>query len=78
MKVLSRFFGELAGLFVDDGCLAIIVLGVVAAAVIASLLSGLWGGCVLLTGSLCALCVNVIGTVRHHRFQETPTIASRI
>jgi hypothetical protein len=62
---------ELAGLFVDDGLLAIWVLGIVAAAAIASLLSGLWGGCVLLGGSLCALCVNVIGTVQHHRLQAS-------
>jgi hypothetical protein len=59
---------ELAGLFVDDGMLAIWIVGVVAAAVIASLLSGLWAGCVLLGGCLCALCVNVIGTVQQHRF----------
>jgi hypothetical protein len=62
---------ELAGLFVDDGSLAIFVLGIVAAAAIASLLSGLWGGCVLLAGSLCALCVSVIGRVRHHRSQKS-------
>lgn len=64
MKVLSRFLRELAGLFVDDGLLAILVLAIVAAAAVASLLSGLWGGCVLLAGSLCALCANVISTVR--------------
>jgi hypothetical protein len=64
VKVLSRLLRELAGLFVDDGLLAIFVLAIVAAAAIASLLSGLWGGCVLLAGSLCALCVNVISTVR--------------
>ena len=65
MTVLSRFFREFARLFVDDGLLAIFVLGIVAAAAVASLMSGLWGGCVLLGGSLCALSVNVIGTVRH-------------
>jgi hypothetical protein len=67
VTVLSGIFRELAGLFIDDGLLAIFVLGVVAAAAIASLMSGLWGGCVLLAGSLYALCVNVIGTVRRHR-----------
>jgi hypothetical protein len=67
VTVLNRMFRELAGLFVDDGLLAIFVLGVVAAGAIASLMSGLWGGCVLLAGSLCALCVSVIGTVRQHR-----------
>jgi len=70
VTALSRSLRELAGLFVDDGLLAIFVLAIVAAAAIASLLSGLWGGCVLLAGSLCALCVNVIRTVRHYRFLE--------
>jgi len=70
MSVLTKVFRNLAALFVDDGWLAILVLGVVAAAASASLLSGLWAGCVLLVGSLWALYVNVIGTVRHHRFQN--------
>lgn len=70
MTVLSKSLRELAGLFVDDGLLAIFVLAIVSAAAVASLLSGLWGGCVLLGGSLCALCVNVISTVRHYRFLE--------
>jgi hypothetical protein len=67
-----RVLRKLAGLFVDDGSLAILVLGAVAAAASASLLSGLWAGCVLLVGSLWALCVNVIGMVRHHQFQRAP------
>jgi hypothetical protein len=71
MSVLTRVFRNLAGLFIDDGWLAILVLGVVAAAAVASLMSGLWAGCVLLVGSLWALCVNVIGMVRHHRFQQS-------
>jgi hypothetical protein len=71
MSVLMRVFRNLAALFIDDGSLAILVLGVVAAAASASLLSGLWAGCVLLVGSLWALCVNVIGMVRHHRFQQS-------
>jgi hypothetical protein len=69
MSVLTRVFRELAGLFVDDGALAVRVLAVVAAAAIASLISALWGGYVLLGGSLWALCVNVIGAVRSHRSQ---------
>ena len=72
MTLLSRFFRELVRLFVDDGLLAIFVLGVVAGAAIASLLSGLWAGYVLLAGSLCALCVNVIGTVRSSRRPWAP------
>ena len=64
MNVLTRMFRNLAGLFIDDGSLAILVLAVVAAAASASLLSGLWAGCVLLVGSLWALCVSVVGAVR--------------
>jgi hypothetical protein len=67
MNVLTRMFRNLAGLFIDDGSLAILVLAVVAAAASASLLSGLWAGCVLLVGSLWALCVNVVGGVRQAR-----------
>ena len=67
MNVLTRMFRNLAGLFIDDGSLAILVVAVVAAAASASLLSGLWAGCVLLVGSLWALCVNVVGGVRRAR-----------
>ena len=67
MSVLTKVFRNLAALFIDDGWLAILVLGVVAAAASASLLSGLWAGCVLLVGSLWALCVSVIGMVRRAR-----------
>jgi hypothetical protein len=70
VKVLARLLRELAGLFVDDGLLAIFALGSVAAAAVAALLSGLWGGCVLLAGSLWALCVSVIGTVRRQEFNK--------
>jgi hypothetical protein len=59
--VFVRMFRQLAGLFVDDGLLAVFILGVVAAAAIASLLSGLWAGCVLLGGCLYALFVSVAG-----------------
>jgi hypothetical protein len=71
VRLLARALRELAGLFVDDGMLAVWVLGIVAAAAVASLLSGPWGGCVLLVGCLCALCINVIGTVQHHRLQTS-------
>jgi hypothetical protein len=66
MTALARVFRKLAGMFVDDGLLAIFVLRIVAAAAVASLMSGLWGGCVLLAGSLCALFVNVIAAVRQN------------
>jgi hypothetical protein len=72
MNVLTRVFRKLAGLFVDDGSLAIIVLGVVAAAASASLLSGLWAGGVLLVGSLWALYVNVVGMVRRTCTPDRP------
>jgi hypothetical protein len=64
VSVFTRVFRELAGLFVDDGLVAILVVRTVAAAAVASLISGLWGGCVLLAGSLWALCMSVIGTGR--------------
>ena len=64
MRVFTRVFRKLTGLFVDDGLLAIFVVRTVAAAAIASLISGLWGGCVLLAGSLWTLCISVIGTGR--------------
>jgi hypothetical protein len=64
VKALTKVFRNLAGLFVDDGLLAIFVLGTVAAAAVASLLSCLWGGAILLAGSLWALCISVIGAIR--------------
>jgi hypothetical protein len=64
VRGVARGFRALAGLFVDDGVLAIRVLGTVGAAAAASLISGLWGGWVLLAGALYALCVSVIGTAR--------------
>ena len=64
MRALTRVFRQLAGLFIDDGLLALFVLGTVAAAAVAALISSLWGGCVLLAGSLWALCFSVLGAVR--------------
>jgi hypothetical protein len=58
---------ELAGLFVDDGLLALAVLGVVAvAAIIAVLTPGvpLLSGAILLLGNLGVLLVNVIRAAR--------------
>jgi hypothetical protein len=78
VTVLARVVRELAGLFVEDGLLAIFVLGIVAAAAIASLRSGLWAGCLLLAGSLCALFVNVIVAVRRHRFQKSAECRTRV
>jgi hypothetical protein len=60
MTALIRVLRELARLFVDDGALALSVLGIVAAAAIAALASGSWAGFVLLAGSLCVLFLNVM------------------
>jgi hypothetical protein len=64
VRVFTRVFRQLAGLFVDDGLLALFVLGAVVAAAVASLISDLWGGCVLLGGCLWALCFSVLGAIR--------------
>ena len=63
MKILINLFGELAGLFVDDGLLALaIVVVVVFAASVAALAPSLpiAAGVVLLVGCLGALFGNVI------------------
>jgi hypothetical protein len=67
MTALIRVLRELARLFVDDGALALSVLGIVAAAAIAALASGSWAGFVLLAGSLCVLFLNVMSAARRHR-----------
>jgi hypothetical protein len=67
MTALIRGLRELAGLFVEDGSLALSVLGIVAAAAITALTSGSWAGFVLLTGALCVLSVNVMSAARRHR-----------
>jgi hypothetical protein len=62
MRVLTGILRELAGLFVDDGWLAIAILGVVVlAAVIAALTpaGSLAAGVVLVCGLLAVLLVNV-------------------
>jgi hypothetical protein len=64
VRLFTRVFRQLAGLIVDDGLLALFVLGTVAAAAVASLISDLWGGCVLLAGCLWALCFSVLGAIR--------------
>lgn len=61
MKLLAGIARELVGLFVDDGMLAIAILGVIAvAAIVASFVPGLTAGIVLLAGSLFALFANVM------------------
>jgi hypothetical protein len=63
MNMLRAVFGELAGLFVDDGWLALeIVAVVVFAAMTATLISSvpLVAGAVLLLGCLGVLLANVV------------------
>jgi hypothetical protein len=63
MNILRAVFGELAGLFVDDGWLALeIVAVVVFAAMTATLISSvpLVAGAVLLLGCLGVLLANVV------------------
>jgi len=64
--MMMRLLRELAGLFVDDGWLAVAILAVVALAGIVSLVPGasLAAGGVLLFGCLGALGANVIRAAR--------------
>ncbi len=63
MKMLAATLSELAGLFVDDGALAIAIVAVVALAGIAAALmpAAPWlSGCILLFGCLGVLVFNVM------------------
>lgn len=63
MRMLAGLLRELAGLFVDDGALALAILGVVAlAAIVAALMPGasLLAGAVLLFGCLGVLILNTM------------------
>jgi hypothetical protein len=66
MSVLSNVVRELAGLFVDDGWLALAILGVVAlTAIVSTLVSDpLATGVVLLVGCLGVLLANVANARR--------------
>jgi len=66
MTAVMSLLRELAGLFVDDGRLALSVLAVVALAAIVSRVPGasLAAGGVLLCGCLAALIVNVVKAAR--------------
>jgi hypothetical protein len=66
MSTLSNVVRELAGLFVDDGWLALAILGVVAlAAIVSTLVSDpLATGAVLLLGCLGVLVANVARAAR--------------
>jgi hypothetical protein len=62
MKMIAAAWHELAGLFVDDGRLALSIVVIVGLAALLSLISGaaLAAGGVLLFGCLGALIVNVV------------------
>jgi hypothetical protein len=63
MKTLTALFRELAGLFVDDGLLALAIGGVVAIAAIVAAIApavSIAPGIVLLAGCLGALVGNVV------------------
>ncbi len=63
MTMLAAIFRELAGLFVDDGSLALAILGIVVlASIFAALMPGmpLLAGAVLLFGCLGVLLANVM------------------
>jgi hypothetical protein len=68
MNTLVAVFRELAGLFVDDGSLALAILAVVVlAAISATLMPGvpLAAGAILLLGCLGVLLANVARAGRH-------------
>lgn len=68
MTALLALLRDVVGLFVDDGSLALAILGVVAiAAIVAALTPNmpLLAGAVLLAGSLGVLVVNVMRAERH-------------
>lgn len=66
MKLLSAIGREILGLFVDDGALALHILGVVGAAGLASLLGAAdaWVGGLLLIGLLVVLAESVRRSAR--------------
>jgi hypothetical protein len=67
MKGLVAIFRQLAGLFIDDGALALAILGVIlAAGLVATLMPAfsLAAGAILLFGCLGVLLANVTGAAR--------------
>ncbi|MBO0756698.1 MAG: hypothetical protein J2P54_12620 [Bradyrhizobiaceae bacterium] len=67
MTSLLAILRDVTGLFVDDGWLALAILGVVAVAAIVAALTPdmpLLSGAILLLGNLCVLLVNVIRAAR--------------
>ena len=65
MRLVLGILRELAGLFVDDGLLAVAILAVVGlAALVASAIPGITPGVVLLVGLLAVLAANVLAARR--------------
>ena len=65
MRLVLGILRELAGLFVDDGLLAVAILAVVAlAALVAKATPGIAPGLVLLTGLLAVLVATVLAARR--------------
>ena len=61
MKLLAALFKELAGLFVDDGMLALAIAGVIGlAAIVAHMVPGGLAGVVLVVGLPFALFANLM------------------
>jgi hypothetical protein len=78
MTALVRILRELAGLFVDDGSLALAIVAVVVlAAAIASLIPGLLAGAVLVVGCLGVLLTNVMIAALRHRSRSAAQSARR-
>jgi hypothetical protein len=69
MSALRQIVGELLGLFVEDGSLALVLIALVAAAAILAKLAvtGALVGLLLLAGSLAALTENVLRARRLQR-----------
>ena len=67
MNALKEMFNELVGLFVEDGSLALAVLGVVATATLLAVLAAPKAliGCLLLGGCLAVLAENVLRARRN-------------
>ena len=66
MNALKQIMREVAGLFVDDGALALALVAVIAAAIVAAAFmpGTLAAGAVLVVGCLGVLIVNVVMTAR--------------
>lgn len=67
MTALVSFLRQLAGLFIDDGWLAVAILGVIAAAALVASRQPIAAGAVLVFGCLGVLFVNVLNFASRRR-----------